>query len=314
MVDGSAAGLRWRRWSQPNGALFVPEDGGPGHYARLVRREEGHAEGAGPFVTRRTWVLPEGGTRVWESRSARRRGLLAYAVHAKQGPARATASADEAGLGRLRRLNAIASVAFVIGGALFAAGAAVAQFGSGDPTVSACIYFAGGLFFNTGGYTAVLQVVNAPRPTQASGTAVTPRWRWWSYEPMDVGWLSTVVLFSGTLVFAVNLLDSFLQGLTVQQVNRLIWAPDVVGCALFLVSGHLAFVEICHRSRPCLRSRSLGWWIVAVNQLGSVLFMVSALAAFTRASTGSLVNATIANWGTLVGALCFSAMRRPPAR
>lgn len=299
-------GVRWRPWSQANGAPFLPEDAGLDQYARLVRTVEGHAEGAGPFVTRRTWVLPDGGTTVWESRSARRRGLLAYAVHAKGGPTSATASADTAGLGRLRRLNIIASLAFIIGGTLFAVGAAVAQFGSGDPTLSACIYFAGGLFFNTGGYTALLQVVNAPRRTEAARAVSTPRWRWWSYEPMEIGWLSTVVLFAGTLVFAVDLLDSFLQGLTVQQINRLIWAPDLIGCALFLASGHLAFVEICHRSRPCVRSRSLGWWIVAVNQLGSVLFMVSALAAFIRPSTGSLINVTIANWGTLIGALCFS--------
>ncbi len=237
---------------------------------------------------------------MWESRLARRRGVLA--VGAGPGPA----SADAVGLGRLRRLNLIASVAFVIGGALFAVGAAVAQFGSGTATLSAYIYFTGGLFFSTGGYCALLQVVNAPRHSGEPGPLITPRWTWWRYEPMNVGWLSTAVLFAGTLVFAVNLLDSFLQGLTVQQVNRLIWSPDVVGCVLFLVSGHLAFVEICHRSRPCVRSRSLGWWITAVNQLGSVLFMVSALAAFTRPSTGSLVNATIANWGTLTGALCFS--------
>lgn len=241
---------------------------------------------------------------MWESRLARRRGVLA--VHAGQGPAITTRRADASGLGRLRRLNIIASVAFIVGGALFAAGAAVSLFGSGDPTLSASIYFAGGLFFTTGGYTALLQVVNAPHHSGATDPVITPRWRWWSYEPRDIGWLSTAVLFAGTLVFGVNLLDSFLQGLTVQQVNRLIWAPDVVGCVLFLVAGHLAFVEICHRPRPCVRSRSLGWWIIAVNQLGSVLFMVSALAAFTRPSTGSLINTTIANWGTLVGALCFS--------
>ncbi len=113
------------------------------------------------------------------------------------------------------------------------------------------------------------------------------------------------MLFVGTLVFGINLLDSLLQGLSVQQVNRLIWAPDMVGCILFLISGHIALVEVCH-GRPRVRPRDLGWWIVAINQLGSVLFMVSALAAFTRPTTGSMVNVGIANWGTLAGALCFS--------
>lgn len=241
---------------------------------------------------------------VWESRAARRRGVLS--VRGPHDDVARPSPADAEALGRLRRLNAVASGAFVIGGALFALGAAVAQFGSGDPVESAGIYFAGGLFFNLGGYVSLLQVLNAPRHSPGSASLVTSGWRWWGYEPMRVDWLSACALFVGTLVFAVNLLDSFLQGLTVQQTNRLIWTPDVVGCVLFLISGHLAFAEICHRAWPCLRSRSLGWWVVAVNQLGSVLFMASALAAFTRPATGSLADAGLANWGTLTGALCFS--------
>ncbi|MFG2296471.1 hypothetical protein [Streptomyces sp. NPDC048603] len=266
---------------------------------------EQRAEGAGPFTTRLTWQPPGGGTAVWESRPARRRGVIA--IRPPGAPTSRRTSADAVSLRRLRRLNTVAATAFVIGGALFAAGAAVAQFGSADAITCASIYFAGGLFFNTGGFISLLQVVNSPRHVPGGeGRLVTPGWRWWSYEPTRVDWLSTFVLFVGTLVFAVDLLDSFLQGLTVQQVNRLIWAPDVIGCALFLISGHLGFVEICHRPWPCLRCRSLGWWIVAVNQLGSVLFMVSALAAYTRPATGSLINTDITNWGTLLGAACFS--------
>lgn len=192
-----------------------------------------------------------------------------------------------------------------MGGGLFAFGAGVAQFGAGDAT-GAWIYFAGGLFFNTGGYVSLLQAVNAPRQDDGAGALAARRWRWWSYEPGRIDWLSTFLLFVGTLVFGINLLSSLLQGLSVQQVNRLIWAPDLVGCSLFLVSGHLALVEVCH-GRPGIRPRDLGWWIVAVNQLGSVLFMVAALADFTRPATASVLNDDIANWGTLTGALCFSA-------
>ncbi|MFJ7075464.1 hypothetical protein [Streptomyces sp. NPDC098781] len=262
------------------------------------------AEGAGPFTTRLTWRPPGGGTAVWESRLARRRGVIA--VRPPGAPTSRHTRADAVALRRLRWLNATAATAFVIGGALFAAGAGVAELGSGDATTCATIYFVGGLFFNTGGYVSLLQVVDAPRHVPGGeGRLVTRRWRWWSYEPARVDWLSAFVLFAGTVVFAVDLLDSFLQGLSVRQTNRLIWAPDVIGCLLFLISGHLAFVEICH-GRLCLRRRSLGWWIVAVNQFGSVLFMVSALAAFTRPATGSEINAGIANWATLVGASCFS--------
>jgi hypothetical protein len=197
---------------------------------------------------------------------------------------------------RLRILNTVAGVAFTIGGSLFELGAAVAQTGSSDPTASACIYFAGGLFFNTGGYATVLQAINPPQ---------AERWRWWAWEPGRVEWVSAVVLFGGTLVFGVNLLDSFLQGLTAKQENRLIWAPDMVGCTFFLVSGHLALRQIC-RKRLCLRPRELAWWIAALNQVGSYLFLASALAAFIRPETSTEVNAAIANWGTFGGALCFA--------
>ncbi|MFJ8989437.1 hypothetical protein ACIRQH_03470 [Streptomyces sp. NPDC102279] len=268
-----------------------------------MSRTEARPEGAGPFTTRLTWRLRDGRTAVWESRRARKRGLLS--VREPSGTAARYRRADTVSIGRLRRLNTVAAAAFTVGGALFALGAGVAQYGSHGAS-GASIYFAGGLFFNTGGYASLLQAVNAPRQDSASGALAGRRWRWWSYEPGRIDWLSTFVLFVGTLVFGVNLLDSLLRGLSVQQVNRLIWAPDLVGCVLFLISGHLALVEVCH-GRPRVLAHELGWWIVAINQLGSVLFLVSALAAFTRPETGSLVNIDIANWGTLAGALCFSA-------
>jgi hypothetical protein len=200
----------------------------------------------------------------------------------------------------------VAAVAFTIGGSLFAIGAWVAQVGSGDAATAASIYFAGGLFFNVGGYASLLSAINAPRGIDADGTLTADRWRWWSYEPDRVDWLSTFVLFVGTLAFGISLIDSFLDGLTTHGENRLIWAPEVVGCILFLISGHLAMCEICHRFRPCLRRHDLGWGIVAVNQVGSILFMISALAGFIRPETSSEVNLAVANWGTFAGAACFA--------
>ncbi|MGW3192608.1 hypothetical protein ACWDBT_32765 [Streptomyces ardesiacus] len=267
---------------------------------------EQQAEGAGPFTTRLIWRPPSGGTAVWESRAARRRGIIS--VRPPGAPASQNIRVDDLTLGRLRRLNVIAATAVVVGSALFAVGACASQFALEDATICASIYFAGSLLFNTGGYVSLLQVVNAPRHDPGGeGVLVTRDWRWWSFEPGRADWLSAFVLLGGSQVFAVNVLDSFLQGLSAQQSNRLIWAPDVVGCLLFLTSGHLALVEICHRAWPCLRLRNLGWWIVAVNQLGSVLFLVSALAAYTRAATDSPINADVASWGTLLGAGCFFA-------
>jgi hypothetical protein len=195
-----------------------------------------------------------------------------------------------------RWINAISATAFVIGGSLFAIGAALAQGDVGGPRLPAAIYLVGGVFFCTGGYAAVLQVINGPHEG---------RWRWWSAEPGRLEWLSTVVLFAGTLVFAINLVDSLIGDLSPAQYDRLVWSPDMIGCALFLVSGHLAMVEISATWLPCWRPGELGWRIVAVNQLGSLLFMASAVASLVRAD-GDMIAVGIANWGTLTGALCFA--------
>ncbi len=173
-----------------------------------------------------------------------------------------------------------------------------------DFTACATIYLVGGVFFSTGGYTSVLQVVNEPSNEPEAPAPGAP-WRWWSREPRRLQWLSAVVLFAGTLVFAINLVDSFIEGLGPNAEDRLVWSPDMVGCALFLVSGHLALVEI-GGGRRFWRHRDLGWWIVGVNQIGSLLFMVSAVASFVRPATGDALAVGVANWGTLTGALCFA--------
>lgn len=181
------------------------------------------------------------------------------------------------------RTNAIAATAFAIGGSLFAIGAVLAQGDVGGPRLAAAVYLLGGVFFSTGGAAGVRLSRGGP--------------------PLEQ--LSALVLFVGTLIFAINLVDSLLGDLSPAQYDRLVWSPDMVGCALFLVSGHLAMVGLSGSWLPCWRPRDLGWRIVAVNQLGSVLFMVSAVASLVRAE-GDMVSVGIANWGTFTGALCFA--------
>ena len=50
----------------------------------------------------------------------------------------------------------------------------------------------------------------------------------------------------------------------------------------------------------------MGWWVVAVNQLGSILFFLAGVAAFTRPATSSAVDIGLVNWGTFAGAVCFA--------
>lgn len=197
---------------------------------------------------------------------------------------------------RLERVNAVAATAFVVGGSLFCAGALLAQADVGGPRLAAAVFVAGGLFFTIGGYTSVLLVANARRG----------KWRWWSTEPRRLDWGSAVALFVGTLYFAASLLAALIGDLTTAQEHRLVWSPEVVGCVLFLLSGHLALIEI-RRDRPRGRRADLGWWIAIVNQAGSTLFMAAAIAAFVRPSSGDELAVGIANWSTFAGAACFAA-------
>lgn len=203
---------------------------------------------------------------------------------------------------------------------MFALGAALAQADIGGPRLAAVVYMVGGVFFSTGGYAGVLLAINAPHRRRDGSWTPAP-WRWWGREPTNFDYLAAAVLFVGTLVFAVNLVDSLLGELTPTQNDRLVWNPDIIGCLLFLISGHLAMIDICGSWWPWyrghrLRHEALGWWIVAINQVGSVLFMVAAVASFVRAD-GDMIAVGIANWGTMTGALCFAVagaiqFREPP--
>lgn len=215
----------------------------------------------------------------------------------------ATASAQTRAPSSLRRTNAVAAGAFLFGGSLFAIGALLAQADVGGPRLAAVVYLVGGVFFSTGGYASVLLAINAPH-RRRDGTWARAPWRWWAEHPGAYDHLAAVTLFAGTLVFGVNLVDSLLGHLTPTQEDRLVWNPDIIGCILFLISGLFAMVDISG-SWLRLRGEGLGWWIVVVNQLGSVLFMVSGVASFVRAD-GDMIAVALANWSTFGGATCFA--------
>ena len=212
-----------------------------------------------------------------------------------------TASPVGAEARRLSRVNLVAACAFVLGGAFFALGAASAQLGADGMTVDVT-YLVGGFFFSLGGYVSILLTTDG---TRDPGRSDAPSTRWWDPPPRLRARRSAVVLFVGTQFFAVSLVAAFAEGLTPRQSNGWIWLPDIVGCVLFLASGHVAMLVVGDGHVRWL-PRVLGWWVVAVNQLGSVLFFLAGLAAFTRPATDQAVNAGLVNWGTFAGATCFA--------
>jgi hypothetical protein len=200
----------------------------------------------------------------------------------------------------LTTINLVAAVAFVLGGSLFALGAVFAQLGDVPLLTVNVTYLVGGFFFSLGGYASVLLAVHSGAGDGGSAGPV----RWWRPERRD--WMSATVLFVGTLLFAVSLVAAFAEGLTPRQSNGWIWFPDILGCVCFLASGHLAMLEV-GGGRVGVHVHALSWWVVAVNQLGSILFFLAGLAAFVRPATSASLDAGLVNWGTFSGAVCFAA-------
>jgi hypothetical protein len=120
----------------------------------------------------------------------------------------------------------------------------------------------------------------------------------------SVDWWAAVVQFVGTLWFNLNTFRALEQGLTAVQQDLRIWTPDFLGSVCFLVSSCLSVLSYCHKPF-CLCPDDRNWWVTALNLLGSVFFMLAALAAYVRPATGDLVDASMANTGTLLGGVCF---------
>jgi predicted membrane protein len=110
--------------------------------------------------------------------------------------------------------------------------------------------------------------------------------------------------FAGTVLFNFNTFDAMSPSLSWLQQDLMVWAPDVVGSVLFLASGYLAFAETCH-AHWAFRPRSLTWWIVWINLLGCIGFMISACFAFVLPGGMSEHAITVSTAWTLQGALCF---------
>jgi hypothetical protein len=163
------------------------------------------------------------------------------------------------------------------------------------------VFFVGSIFFTSAAALQCVETFNADREPGGGGRR---RLRLVAFEPGRIDWWSSVVQFAGTLLFNVDTFRALQTGFDDVSYDRLVWTPDLIGSACFLVSGYLAYVEVCGRGW-CWWGRSLAWKIAAVNLVGCIAFGISAIAGFVVPSTGSVVDLAAANVFTAFGGLCF---------
>jgi hypothetical protein len=200
---------------------------------------------------------------------------------------------------RARSLGWWVAVGFMVGSFLFALGSFPPYANAVDGSVVASTYFAGSLFFTAAGYLQYVQVIDAVD----AGTDAH-RVRLVAWQPGRIDWWAASIQSIGTVLFNISTYAALRTALSVQQQDRLIWAPDLFGSIAFLVASSLAWAEVCRRWWA-YRPRDVGWWVVATNLGGSIAFQISALAAFVRPATGELLSLPVANLGTFVGAVGF---------
>jgi hypothetical protein len=201
-------------------------------------------------------------------------------------------------------LNTAIAALFIVGSSLFVLGSVPAYLDAVGATVDSVTYFVGSICFTGASFAQLLQA-QTPAMTEVDLDSQHQRApvRLRAWLPHDRNWLAAITQFPGTLCFNISTLAALAHNATVQQQDRRIWRPDFFGSTLFLVASVFAILALGRFLS--VRSRYYPWWIAWLNMIGSILFMISALASYILPSTGELINSRISIIGTLLGALGF---------
>jgi hypothetical protein len=186
---------------------------------------------------------------------------------------------------------------FMIGSACFAAGS-IPPLASALPGDAGLVFFIGSIFFTSAASLQFVEASNEGDEVDGSGRSG----RLVMFRPRSAGWWAALTQLIGTLWFNIDTFDA-MRSLPPGAEPLLVWTPDAIGSALFLIASAFALVEVCESVR-CWRWDFVPWRIAALNMVGSIAFGVSAIAARYLAD-GSVANANLANSGTFVGAVCF---------
>jgi hypothetical protein len=264
-----------------------------------------------------TWQLPEGWVRISSQRwgpfvirelARRPDGQIVELTARRHRKGHGPVSADTASAVRAHaavwaphEIGWWVGILFIIGSACFAIGSVPGLSSVASPKLVSSVYFIGSLFFTSAGYLQYLQAINA------RGTGEhQPIHRWFAAVPHSLGGWATAVQLAGTVFFNVTTFQALQTGFTVHQENLRVWSPDFFGSICFLVASWFAVEEVrAPEGSRRWRWSEIPWRIVWLNMIGSIFFMLSAIAAFVRPATDELLSASIANAGTFLGALCF---------
>lgn len=187
---------------------------------------------------------------------------------------------------------------FMIGSTFFAVGSFAPVAAEIGPTAANVLFFIGSWGFTSAAFVQ-LQLSGPSRNERGALRAI---------------WLAASTQFVGTILFNIST-GTAITAKSLFAQEQLVWAPDAQGSVLFLVSGAFALLALGRIGR-LWRPLDRDWFSNWVNMAGCVAFGVSAVAAIVTPG-GGVENASLAGWGTFIGAVCFflaSALSLPDAR
>lgn len=206
------------------------------------------------------------------------------------------------------RLGWWIAVVFAVGSTHFLIGALAATWPQAgpaalrNPVTLGAVFFVGSIFFTTAAWLQWLEALNGD--VAAVPETAPPRWRWFGWQPHNLGYLASAVQLVGTLFFNFNTADALMPGLSWREEDLLIWTPNMFGSICFLVASYLAYAEVSHGAAS-FAPWSISWWIAIVNLVGSVAFQISAVDSVFSPAPAAPAMLFWSTFLTAVGAACF---------
>lgn len=162
-------------------------------------------------------------------------------------------------------------------------------------------YFIGSIFFTSAAYLQYLQAINADITNKNHIEGNPHPWIWFKLKTRNLGILSSFVQFIGTLLFNLDTYSGTLKIINPYTQNFIITTPDMLGSVLFLSSSILAWFEV-YKDSAMKTFRSILWWIIWLNIIGSIFFQISAISAlFLNLQTMQLISV----YCTMFGGIAF---------
>jgi hypothetical protein len=195
--------------------------------------------------------------------------------------------------GRTRRdavITRAMGVLFGLGSLCFVVGPLSVYGNAVGTRADALTFFIGSILFTLGGASQCLLAA----PERSDRPAGLASWR--------TAWIQS----AGTLLFNLMTFAAITVAATSRGYDTVVWGPNAVGSACFLVSGTIFYLSAPRRGL-LPRTDHEGWWEALVNLLGCVLFGISAVTGYATGHAGMLVSAGISDWTTTLGAACFLA-------